>query len=309
MDKYAASRWIKQRGQELGFSRVGIARAEELTEDGIKLSEWLNRGYQGEMSYMENYFDKRTDPRLLVEGTKSIIVLTYNYHNPAKPLSDSYKISQYAYGKDYHHVMKKKLGELLSGINEEITPVNGRVFVDSAPVLERVWADRAGVGWRGKNTLLIHPQAGSYFFLGEIMIDVELAYDQPIHDYCGTCRRCIDACPTDAIDQEGYLLDGSKCISYATIEKKGDLPESFEGRMEDWIFGCDICQEVCPWNRFSTPHEEPAFEPHHDLLLLSKEEWQEMSREKFQEIFRKSPVKRTKYEGLKRNIEFVEEGE
>lgn len=307
MDKHTASKWIKKRGRELGFSQIGIARAEELTEEKSHLREWLNLDYQGEMSYMENYFEKRTDPRLLVEGTKSIIVLTYNYHNPVQQNQDSYKISQYAYGEDYHWVMKKKLKTLLEDIHRDVTPVNGRVFVDSAPVMEREWAKRAGIGWTGKNTLLIHPRSGSYFFLGEIFIDIELAYDAPIQDYCGTCRRCIDACPTDAIDEAGYLLDGSKCISYATIEKKGAIPEEFNEKMEDWIFGCDICQEVCPWNRFSTPHEEPAFEPHPDLLTMSKEKWQKLSREEFQEIFRKSPVKRTKYEGLKRNIQFIDE--
>lgn len=304
MDKFALSRWIKQRGLELGFSRVGIACAEELTEERKQLREWLNRGYHGEMSYMENYFEKRTDPRLLVEGTVSVIVLAYNYHNPVPRPQDSYKISQYAYGRDYHKVIKKKLLELLSDIDRELTPVQGRAFVDSAPVMERTWAARAGIGWTGKNTLLIHPRAGSYFFLGELLVDIELAYDQPIQDFCGTCRRCIDACPTDAIDQDGYLLDGGKCISYATIEKKGPIPEYFEGRMEDWIFGCDICQEVCPWNRFSTVHDEPDFEPHPDLLTLSKEDWSELSPEEFQEMFRGSPVKRTKYEGLKRNIEY-----
>jgi len=307
VNKHTASKWIKQRARELGFSRVGIAKAEELTEEKKQLREWLNRGYHGEMSYMENYFEKRTDPRLLVEGTKSIIVLTYNYHNPAPRNPDSYKISQYAYGQDYHWVMKEKLRTLLTDIDREISPVSGRVFVDSAPVMESEWAQRAGVGWQGKNTLIIHPKAGSYFFLGEVLVDIELAYDQPIQDYCGTCRRCIDACPTNAIDEDGYLLDGSKCISYSTIEKKGSIPDSFKGKMEDWIFGCDICQEVCPWNRFSTPHDEEAFEPHPDLLSLSKTEWRSISRERFQELFRKSPVKRTKYEGLKRNIEFVSE--
>lgn len=306
MDKHAASRWIKQRGRELGFSRVGIARADELTEERKQLREWLNRGYHGEMSYMENFFEKRTDPRLLVEGSKSIIVLAYNYHSPVNRTPETYKISQYAYGQDYHWIMKRNLKELLADIDSEWGPVNGRVFVDSAPVMERAWAERAGIGWAGKNTLLIDPKSGSYFFLGEVMIDIELAYDQPIQDYCGTCRRCIDACPTDAIDEEGYLLDGSKCISYATIEKKGSIPEHFEDRMEGWIFGCDICQEVCPWNRFSTPHDEPAFEPHPDLLSLTKEDWEELTRDQFREIFRKSPVKRTKFEGLKRNIAFVE---
>jgi len=306
VNKFEVTNWIKRRARELGFSRVGIAKAEELTEEGARLKEWLNRGYHGEMSYMGNHFEKRIDPRKLVEGTKSIVVLAYNYFKPSPTNTDTYKISKYAYGKDYHFVLKDKMRTLFQEINDHVTPVNGRVFTDSAPVMESEWAQRAGVGWQGKNTLIIHPKEGSYFFLGELMLDIELVYDDPIRDYCGTCTRCIDACPTDAIDKDGYLLDGSKCISYATIEKRGPLPEYFKGKMEDWIFGCDICQEVCPWNRFSTPHEEPEFEPHPDLLNLSKEEWKNLSRESFQEIFRKSPVKRTKYEGLKRNIDFVE---
>lgn len=291
----------------MGFSRVGIAQVEALTEEGQRLQEWLNRGYHGDMGYMANHFEKRKDPSLLVEGSRSVIVVAYNYFPREVPPPDSYKISRYAYGKDYHWIMKEKLRELLTDLDHHYGPVQGRVFVDSAPVMEREWAKRAGIGWTGKNTLLIHPRQGSYFFLGEIIVDMELAYDLPIHDYCGTCRRCIDACPTDAIDEEGYLLNGSKCISYATIEKKGPVPEHFEGKMEGWIFGCDICQEVCPWNRFSMPHEEPAFEPHPDLLNLTKEDWKALSPEEFGELFRKSPVKRTKFEGLKRNIAFIDQ--
>lgn len=309
MNKYAASQWIKERSRELGFSRIGIARADELTKEKNQLKEWLNRGYHGEMSYMENYLDKRTDPRILVEGTKSIVVVTYNYHNPTPRSDNTYKISQYAYGKDYHFVMKDKLKTLFADIDREVAPIQGRIFVDSAPVMEREWAQRSGVGWQGKNTLIIHPNAGSYFFLGELLIDIELVYDEPIRDYCGTCRRCIDACPTNAIDEKGYLLDGSKCISYSTIEKKGPIPESFEGKMEDWIFGCDICQEVCPWNRFSTPHREPEFAPPTDLLHMTKSQWENLTKEKFQELFRKSPVKRTKYEGMMRNIEFAKKSQ
>lgn len=307
IDKFAASKWIKERARALGFARVGIAKAEELTEEGQRLKQWLNRGYNGEMGYMANHFEKRIDPRKLVEGTKSVVVLAYNYYNPAERTPGTFKISKYAYGKDYHFVLKDKMKTLFRDIDETIGPVQGRVFTDSAPVMEGEWARRAGIGWQGKNTLIIHPKAGSYFFLGELMLDMELEYDNPIKDYCGTCTRCIDACPTKAIDENGYLLDGSKCISYSTIEKKGSVPEYFEGKMEDWIFGCDICQEVCPWNRFSTPHEEPEFMPHPDLLNMTKEEWRTLSEEEFREMFRKSPVKRTKYAGLKRNINFADQ--
>jgi len=306
MEKEAMSRIIKQEAKNLGFSFVGIARAEHMDEEARRLEEWLNRGMHGQMHYMANHFDKRVDPRMLVEGARSVVSLMYNYYTDAEQEDpEAPKISKYAYGKDYHFVLKRKLKELLKVIRDRIGEINGRVFVDSAPVLERDWARRSGVGWTGKNTLLINPKAGSYFFLAELIIDLELAYDGPMKDYCGSCRRCIDACPTDAISPEGYLLDAGKCISYFTIELKEALPEEYRDKFENWMFGCDICQRVCPWNRFSQPHDEPEFEPHPDLLKMSKGEWEELTEETFREVFRQSAVKRTKYEGLKRNIRFV----
>jgi epoxyqueuosine reductase len=258
------------------------------------------------MQYLEGHFDKRVDPTLLVPGAKSVVSLLYNYattdeqQDPAAP-----KISKYAYGADYHFVIKDRLKTLLSFVQAQIGEINGRCFVDSAPVLERDWAKRAGTGWVGKNTLLIHPKAGSYFFLAELILDLELDYDGPMKDYCGTCTRCIDACPTEAISPQGYLLDGSKCISYLTIELRSALPEDFQGKMDNWMFGCDVCQDVCPWNRFSKPHQEPAFLPNGELLQLSKQDWEELTEEVFQRVFKKSAVKRTKFQGLKRNIDFL----
>ena len=277
-----------------------------MDEEAKRLEKWLNQNMHGKMHYMENHFEKRIDPTKLVPGAKSVISLTYNY-DTSKQQKDSTapKISKYAYGKDYHFVIKRKLKSLLQFMNETIGEVNGRCFVDSAPVLERDWAKRSGVGWVGKNTMLINPKQGSYFFLAELIIDLELESDHPIKDYCGTCRRCIDACPTQAISENGYILDGSKCISYFTIELKEAIPEEFAGKFENWMFGCDICQEVCPWNRFSKPHQEPEFEPHERLLEMSKKEWEELTEDVFKEIFRKSAVKRTKFEGLKRNINFL----
>ena len=307
MNKKNLTHDIREEAQRLGFSFIGFARAERLDEEARRLEAWLNRGFHGEMHYMANHFDKRIDPRKLVDGAKSVICLTYNYYTPKEQQDpEAPKISKYAYGKDYHFVIKRKLKELLAFIEEKAGAINGRCFVDSAPVLERDWARRSGVGWTGKNTLLIHPKAGSYFFLAEIILDLELDYDHPIKDYCGTCTRCIDACPTDAIAPGGYLVDGAKCISYFTIELKDAIPENYRGRFENWMFGCDICQEVCPWNRFAQPHDEPAFEPHPRLLEMSKREWEEITEEVFREIFRKSAVKRTKYQGLKRNIAFLE---
>ena len=297
---------IRKEAQRLGFEFIGFARATYMDEEARRLEQWLKQGMHGQMHYMANHFDKRVDPTLLVDGAKTVVSLMYSYHteqNQHDP--EAPKISKYAYGKDYHFVIKRKLKDLLDYIQDHIGEVNGRCFVDSAPVLERDWAKKAGVGWIGKNSLLIHPKAGSYYFLAELIIDLELVYDHPIKDYCGTCRRCIDACPTEAISPEGYLVDGSKCISYLTIELKEAIPEQFKGKMDNWMFGCDVCQEVCPWNRFSKPHQEPEFEPQPELLDMNKGEWEEITEEVFRKVFKKSAVKRTKYAGLKRNIDFL----
>ncbi len=301
------TRQIREEAQRLGFGLVGFAKAERLEEEAQKLENWLNQGYQGQMGYLENHFELRVDPRKLVLGAKSVISLAYNYYNPEKQEDpEAPKISMYAYGRDYHFVVKDKLKSLLAFIRENIGEVDGRCFVDSAPVLERDWALRSGLGWIGRHTLLINPKQGSYFFLAEIILDLELEYDSPIRDHCGTCRRCIDACPTEAISPQGYLLDASKCISYLTIELKEAIPTEFQGKMDNWMFGCDICQDVCPWNRFSKRHEESAFEPHSDLLGMKKSEWEEITEEVFGRVFQKSAVKRTKLEGLKRNIAFLD---
>ncbi len=297
---------ITQEAQRLGFETIGFAKAEHMDEEARHLETWLTKGLHGKMQYMENHFDLRVDPTKLVAGAKSVICLTYNYYTDQEQIdTEAPKISKYAYGKDYHFVIKEKLKELLHFIRENIGEVNGRCFVDSAPVLERDWASRAGTGWTGKNTLLIHPKKGSYFFLAELIIDLELEYDHPMRDYCGTCTRCIDACPTEAISPQGYLVDGSKCISYFTIELKEAIPEDYKDKFENWMFGCDICQEVCPWNRFSKPHTEPAFEPHPDLLQMKKQDWLDITEEVFQKVFKDSAVKRTKFPGLKRNIDFL----
>lgn len=300
------SKLIRDEAERLGFCFTGFAKAEELTEEAQKLEDWLNRGYHGQMGYMANHFDLRIDPRKLVPGAKSVICLAYNYFNPTKQEdSAAPKIAQYAYGEDYHFVVRDKLKSLYRFIQENIGEVDGRVFVDSAPVMEREWAKRSGLGWLGKNTLLIHPKQGSFFFLAEIILDLELTTDSPIRDHCGTCTRCIDACPTEAISPQGYLLDSSKCISYLTIELKDSIPNEFKEQMAGYAFGCDICQDVCPWNRFSKRHREPAFEPHPNLLTMRKSDWEEITEEVFKEIFKKSAVKRTKLEGLKRNISFL----
>lgn len=299
---------LKLKAYESGFTFIGVSAADKMEEESRRLEAWLKAGYQGKMSYLENHFDKRTDPRLLVPGAKSVVTLMYNYHNPAKQSDPAApKISQYAYGKDYHQIIKAKLRELIAFLREEVGEVDGRCFVDSAPVLERDWARRSGVGWVGKNTLLIHPKAGSYFFLAELIIDLELSPDGPMKDYCGRCTRCIDACPTDAISPGGYVMDGSKCISYLTIELRDNIPTEFKNKTEGWMFGCDICQEVCPWNRFSSRHREPEFEPHPELLEMTKSDWEELTEETFRKVFKKSAVKRTKYAGLMRNIRFLSE--
>lgn len=305
MNAFENTRQVKQIAHELGFSYCGISRAEFLEQEAPRLTEWLSRGYAGKMSYLENHFDKRLDPTLLVPGAKSVVSLLYNYY-PEKELSgsDQFKISKYAYGEDYHHVVRGKLQEFMFRIRESIGDVQGRVFVDSAPVMERVWAHRGGAGWIGKNSLLINKSMGSFFFLAELIIDLELEYDGPVKDYCGTCTACMDACPTDAIP-EPYVVDGSKCISYFTIELKEQIPSEMKGKFGNWVFGCDICQDVCPWNRFSKPHQEKAFVPGEELKNLSNSDWVEMTEEVFRKVFKNSPVQRSKFEGMKRNISFL----
>ena len=301
------SQFIKNEAKRLGFLNCGIAKAAFLETEAPRLEAWLNNGYQGSMAYMENHFDKRLDPRLLVDDAKSIISLSFNYYPSQFQNSESYKISKYAYGQDYHHVIKSKLRELLASIQDEIGAVNGRCFVDSAPVLERAWAERAGLGWNGKHSLLIEKQKGSFFFLAELIIDLELEYDTPTKtDHCGECTRCIDACPTEAI-LPNNVIDSNKCISHLTIELKDSIPNQFKNDMENWMFGCDICQDVCPWNRFSKPHNEPLFAPKEALLNFNKKDWEEITEETFGKIFQKSAVKRTKYSGLKRNIAFLKD--
>ena len=297
---------LKQHAKQLGFSYCGISKATELTEDAKRLEQWLNQGKQGSMKYMENYFDKRIDPRKLVEGAKSVITLMYNYFPSKTQAEGTYKISKYAYGEDYHTVVKEKLNQLWVLIKASRGEAIGRCFVDSAPVLERSWAWHSGAGWIGKNGNLINKQMGSFFFLAEIICDLEFEYDAPIaKDYCGSCTACIDACPTQAIEP-GKSINGSKCISYFTIELKDAIPKEMKGKFQDWMFGCDICQDVCPWNRFSKAHEEHAFEPKPQLLQLTRGNWNELNETIFRELFGKSAVKRTKYIGLKRNIQFLE---
>ena len=300
------SEYIKQKALELGFMACGISKAEFLEEEAPRLEKWLSENRNGEMKYMENYFDKRLDPRLLFEGCKSVISVLINYF-PSENQKDpeAPKLSKYAYGEDYHFVIKRKLNELLFFIQSEIGQVNGRVFVDSAPVMDKAWAKQSGLGWIGKNSNLISNKSGSFFFIGELLIDAELQYDTAIGDYCGTCTRCLDACPTGAIIQP-YVVDGSKCISYFTIELKNAIPVPMKGQFDNWMFGCDICQEVCPWNRFSKPHQEEAFMPHPDLLEMTRQQWRNISKETFDKLFKKSAVKRTKFSGLKRNIDFLE---
>lgn len=297
---------IIQKSKELGFFHIGFSKATFLEEEAPRLEQWLSNNYQGEMSYMENHFDKRLDPRLLVDDAKTVISLLFNYYTDQKQTDqEAPKISTYAYGEDYHHVIKDKLKELMAFMQAEIGEVNGRGFVDSAPVMDKAWAKKAGLGWIGKNANLITRQQGSFFFIADLIVDIEIEADGPITDYCGTCTRCIDACPTEAIVQP-YVVDGSKCISYLTIELKDELvPKEFSGKMDNWMFGCDICQDVCPWNRFSVLHNEERFLPTPTLLDLSKDDWQNLQEEGFQILFQRSAVKRTKFKGLKRNITFL----
>lgn len=298
---------IKREAKALGFLSCGIAKADFLHDEAPKLTQWLKQGHHGQMSYMEKHFDKRLDPRILVPGAKSIVSLLLNYHTEEKQFDpNAPKISSYAFGKDYHGVIKNKLTQLMQGLRDQIGEIDGRVFVDSAPVMDKAWAKRAGLGWIGKNTNLIAKQVGSFFFIAELIIDLELEYDLPVADHCGSCTACIDACPTEALATP-YQIDGSKCISYATIELKEAIPSSFKGKMDGWMFGCDICQTVCPWNRFAVPHQEPAFQPNDALLELTASDWVELTEETFKKVFKKSAVKRTKFNGLKRNIRFLNE--
>ena len=296
---------IKTWSADAGFDFCGISKAGFLEEEAPKLEQWLNQNMHGQMQYMANHFDKRLDPTLLVDGAKSVISLLLNYY-PQEKISetDNYKISKYAYGEDYHTVIKEKLKNLFQLIIEKIGEVNGRIFVDSAPVMDKAWAKKSGLGWVGKNSNLINKQQGSFFFIAEIILDLELEYDSPVKDYCGTCTRCIDACPTDAI-VEPYVVDGSKCISYFTIELKEKIPDEVKGQWHDWIFGCDICQDVCPWNRFSKPHQTNEFNINPVLKNLKKKDWEEITNEIFKSVFKNSAIKRTKLDGLKRNIGFL----
>lgn len=298
------SQLVKQVAKNLGFDFCGISKAEFLEGEAPRLEKWLSENKQGQMKYMENYFDKRLDPRLLVDNAKSVISLLYNYYPEQKQREDAPKISKYAFGEDYHEVIRKKLNEFLETLKKQIGDINGRAFVDSAPVMDKVWAKKSGLGWMGKNSNLITKENGSFFFIAELIVDIDLEYDGPIKDYCGTCTRCIDACPTEAI-VEPYVVDGSKCISYFTIELKDAIPNEFKSKMDNWVFGCDVCQDVCPWNSFSKTHSEPLFTNQNGLLHFSETDWQDMTEETFNSVFKRSAVKRTKYKGLKRNLEFI----
>lgn len=297
---------IKTEAKRLGFLSCGISKAQFLEEEAPRLEKWLNKNMHGQMSYMQNHFDKRLDPTKLVEDSKSVVSLLLNYYPDQTQTEDSYKLSKYAYGKDYHFVIKDKLKQLLAFINEEIGEVYGRAFVDSAPVLDKAWAAKSGLGWIGKHSNLLSQKTGSFYFIAELIIDLELDYDNPTTDHCGTCTACIDACPTQAI-VEPYVVDGSKCISYFTIELKDELPSNMKDKFDDWMFGCDVCQDVCPWNRFSKPHNEPLFNPHPELLSMTKNDWEDITQDVFSKLFKNSAVKRTKFSGLQRNISFLKD--
>ena len=303
-EKY--SNLIKSKALAFGFQSCGISKADFLEEEAPRLENWLKNNFNGEMRYMENHFDKRLDPRLLVEGCKSVISLSYNYFPEELQTNTDFKLSKYAYGEDYHEVIKEKLRSLVAELQAEIGEFGFRVFVDSAPVLEKAWAKKSGIGWVGKNSNLITKKNGSFYFLAEIICDLELIQDSPVADYCGSCTKCIDACPTQAIISD-KIIDGSKCISYATIELKDQIPDFFKDKMEDWMFGCDICQDVCPWNRFSAPTLEEKFRPNSEIKNFTKQEWKDITQEIFSSVFRKSAVKRTKFSGLKRNLDFLSE--
>lgn len=304
--KEAYSKFIKQEAARLGFLSCGISRSGFLEQEAPRLEHWLNENRHGQMAYMENHFDKRLNPNLLVDGAKSVVSLLLNYYPSQQQTDDTYKISRYAYGQDYHLVIKEKLRELLQGIQHQIGEVSGRAFVDSAPVLDKAWAAKSGLGWIGKNSNLITKSVGSYYFIAELILDLELDYDKPVTDHCGSCTACLDACPTGAIIAP-YVVDGSKCISYFTIELKDNVPQEYKGKFDNWAFGCDVCQEVCPWNRFAKPHNEPLFEANPELLSMSKKDWEEITEDTFRKVFKDSAVKRTKFEGLKRNINFLQD--
>ena len=301
------TQFVKSLSNELGFSYCGIAKAEQLTEDARKLEQWLNKGMHGKMQYMENHFDLRTDPTKLVPGALSVITLLKNYYPTEQQKPNTPLIAKYAWGKDYHEVIRTTLKTFLASLRQKIGNINGRGFVDSAPVLERAWAVKSGLGWVGKNGNLIHKNAGSFFFIATLIVDFPLVYDDPlVKDYCGTCTKCITACPTEAI-LPNKQIDGSKCISYYTIElKDAMLNEGMKDQFQNWLFGCDICQDICPWNRFSQPHQEPAFEPIPAILNLSTSEWEDLTEETFKTVFKDSPLKRTKFSGIKRNLRMIQ---
>lgn len=305
MDKSELTRLIKQKSLELGFESCGISKAEKLSEKEAFLKNWLEKGLHATMHYMENHFDKRLDPTKLVPGSKSVISVLLNYFPDRIPShSDAPVIAKYAYGKDYHFVIKDKLKELLEYINQELVPCDGRFFTDSAPVLDRAWAAKSGLGWIGKNTNLIVPQKGSFFFIGELITDLELVYDSPIKDMCGSCTKCLQACPTNALVVP-YVLDSKRCISFQTIENRHEIPDNLKGKFQNRIFGCDICQDVCPWNKFARPHEVEEFTPQKGVLNLSRRDWEIMDKDQFNTLFKNSPLKRAKFDGLKRNLNFI----
>ncbi|OCB77434.1 tRNA epoxyqueuosine(34) reductase QueG [Flavobacterium piscis] len=303
--KETYSKFIKSEAKRLGFLSCGISKAGFLEEEAPRLEKWLSNNHHGQMAYMENYFDKRLDPTLLVDDAKSVVSLLLNYYPEETQTEDSFKISKYAYGQDYHFVIKEKLKEFLHSIQENIGDVSGRAFVDSAPVLDRAWAAKSGLGWIGKSGNLLTQKVGSFYFIAELILDLDLEYDHATTDHCGSCTACIDACPTQAIVAPN-IVDGSKCISYYTIELKENIPYEMKGKFDEWMFGCDTCQDVCPWNRFSKPHSEPLFNPNPELLSFSKKDWIEITEETFRAVFKNSPIKRAKYEGLKRNVRFLE---
>lgn len=298
------TQFIKSEAKRLGFLSCGISKAGFLEDEAPRLENWLNNNRNGQMSYMENHFDMRLNPTLLVDDAKSVVSLLLNYYPEEVQNSESFKISKYAYGEDYHFVIKDKLKEFLFSIQSNIGEVSGRAFVDSAPVLDRAWAAKSGLGWIGKSSNLITQKVGSFYFIAELIIDLDLEYDNPTTDHCGSCTACIDACPTEAIVAP-YTVDGSKCISYFTIELKENIPTDMRGKFDDWAFGCDVCQDVCPWNRFSKAHSEPLFSPNSEMLSMSKKDWIEITEETFRTVFKKSPLKRAKFHGLKRNIDFL----